>query len=225
MPMNKSLNKQQLQAAEFLNGICSVIAVPGSGKTRTMMERIGKLVTEHGVAPENILGLTFTRNAADEMRSRLIPILGELSQRVMLSTIHGFCFYLLKREGFVFEILQGKEQMIFVKDILKKLKHSGLSTGMVMCEISLAKNNLVSVEEFKALYEGDNTMKKIAGVYEMYESEKKKRMVMDFDDLLTGVHTLLSENSYVRGKYRSSFQHLLICAAQLIMTKIPLVIG
>jgi len=68
------LNPKQREAAQFKDGIAAVIAVPGSGKTRTMMERIGILVTEYGIPPEHILGLTFTRNAAEEMRSRLVPV-------------------------------------------------------------------------------------------------------------------------------------------------------
>jgi len=76
------LNPKQREAAEFKEGVAVVVAIPGSGKTRTMMERIGILVKEHGIPPENILGLTFTRNAADEMRSRLVPVLGDLSSRV-----------------------------------------------------------------------------------------------------------------------------------------------
>ena len=73
MPLK--LNKEQRAAAEFLEGTCVVVAVPGSGKTLTMTHRIGNLV-KRGVAPENILGLTFTRNAADAMRDKLIPVLG-----------------------------------------------------------------------------------------------------------------------------------------------------
>ena len=86
-----TLNPKQQQAAAFKDGIAAVIAVPGSGKTRTMMERIGLLVNQYGIPPENILGLTFTRNASEEMRSRLVPVLGDLSQRVRLTTIHSFC--------------------------------------------------------------------------------------------------------------------------------------
>jgi DNA helicase-2/ATP-dependent DNA helicase PcrA len=113
------LNKEQEEAAQFLEGIAAVIAVPGSGKTRTMMERIGKLAKLHDVAPESILGLTFIRNAAEEMRSRLVPVLGELASRVMLSTIHSFCFWLLKSEGTAFQVLTGKEQLSFLRDVLK----------------------------------------------------------------------------------------------------------
>ena len=179
-----SLNKEQQKAADFLEGTAAVIAVPGSGKTRTMMERIGKLVMEHGVPPENILGLTFTRNAAEETRQRLVPVLGDLASRVTLSTIHGWCYFLLKSEGKVFEILSGKDQIIFVRNIMKQLRVKNLSVGMVLNEISLAKNNLISIEEFKTLYEGDKTMVRVADIYEKYDGEKAKKYLLDFDDLL-----------------------------------------
>ena len=116
------LNKEQEEAANFLDGVCAVIAVPGSGKTLVMMRRIGNLVSKHGIAPENILGLTFTRNSSEEMRNRLTPILEGMAGRVMLSTIHGFCYHLLRQEGYVFEILSGKEQIIFIRNIIKKLR-------------------------------------------------------------------------------------------------------
>ena len=74
------------------------------GMTVNLNAKIG--VNEYGIPPEHILGLTFTRNAADEMRSRLVPVLGDLSTRVRLSTIHSFCLHLLKVEGRVFEILR-----------------------------------------------------------------------------------------------------------------------
>ena len=143
------LNKEQEEAANFLNGIAATIAVPGSGKTRTMMERIGKLVKVHGVSPESILGLTFTRNAAEEMRQRLIPVLGELASRVTLSTIHSFCHYLLRNEGRTFEILSGKDQLIFVRNVMKQLRVKDLSIGMVLNEISLSKNNLIDVSHLQ----------------------------------------------------------------------------
>jgi len=95
------LNKEQAQAADFLNGICSVIAVPGSGKTKTMMERIGVLVNEYNIPPENILGLTFTRNAADEMRNRLVPVLGDLSTRVFFPGMSDITTIIIRHSSFV----------------------------------------------------------------------------------------------------------------------------
>jgi DNA helicase II / ATP-dependent DNA helicase PcrA len=204
------LNREQQEAASFKHGICAVIAVPGSGKTRTMMERIGILVKEHKISPENILGLTFTRNAAEEMRHRLAPVLGERASRVTLSTIHSFCHYILRNEGRVFEIITGKDQIIFIRTIMKKLKIKDISTGMVLREIGLAKNNLISVSEFADLYEGDATMLKIRDIYESYEREKEKKMLLDFDDLLLQTYLLLKESSNARDKYKDIFKHLLV---------------
>ena len=204
------LNKEQEEAANFLNGIAATIAVPGSGKTKTMMERIGILVKIHGIPPENILGLTFTRNAAEEMRQRLIPVLGDLASRVTLSTIHSFCHYLLRNEGKTFEILSGVDQIIFVRNIMKQLRVKDLSIGMVLNEISLAKNNLITVEEFRELYQGDKTMLKVGDVYEAYDREKARKLLMDFDDLLVDTYKLLNENESIRSKYSDRFLHVLV---------------
>jgi len=173
------------------------------------MSRIGYLVTHCNVMPENILGLTFTRNAADEMRQRLIPELGELSQRVTLATIHSFCHYLLRSEGKVFEIISGKEQINMLRNLMKR-KRLDISVGMLLREISLAKNNLIGVEEFKALYESDKLMTKVAQVYEGYEKEKSKKFLLDFDDLLLETYNLLSADDTIREKYSERYQHVLI---------------
>ncbi len=204
------LNKEQEEAASFKEGIAAVIAVPGSGKTRTMMERIGRLVKDHGVPPENILGLTFTRNAAEEMRQRLFPVLGDMASRVTLSTIHSFCHYLLRSEGKIFEILSGKDQIIFLRKIMKQTKSKDLSIGMILQEISLAKNNLITPVEFREIHEGDKTMIKIGDIYECYENEKPKKYLMDFDDLLLETHRLLNQNKEVRSKYTERYLHLLV---------------
>jgi len=208
MPLE--LNKEQLAAADFLNGICVVVAVPGSGKTLTMTHRIGNLVKKHGIAPENILGLTFTRNAADAMREKLVPVLDDMASRVQLSTIHSFCHYLLRNEGITFNVLSGKNQIVFIRDVMKQLRIKDLSIGMVLREISLAKNNLIDVNEFRALYEGDNSMVKVGDIYEAYDREKSKKLLLDFDDLLVKSFRLLNENDVVREKYRGTFKHLLV---------------
>jgi len=204
------LNKEQRQAADFVDGICAVIAVPGSGKTLTMVERIKNLVTKHGIPPESILGLTFTRNAAEAMKTRLVPVLDDKAERVMLSTIHSFCLHVLKREGKVFEILTGKDQIIFLRKIMTKLGVKNLSVGMVLSEVSLARNNLISVEEFRVLYEGDKTMLQVADVFEAYDQKKEKKFLMDFDDLLLGVYRLLTERPEIKEKYSDIFRHLLV---------------
>jgi DNA helicase-2/ATP-dependent DNA helicase PcrA len=207
---NLKLNPEQQAAADFLDGVCVVVAVPGSGKTLTMTHRIGNLVNKHGIAPESILGRTFTRNAADAMREKLAPVLNDLACRVHLATIHSFCHFLLRSEGRMFNILSGKEQLIFLRDVMKRLRVKEITTGMVLREISLAKNNLIDVEEFRALYDGDKTMQKVANIYEAYDLEKQKRLMLDFDDLMLDTYRLLNENELVREKYRGTFRHLLV---------------
>lgn len=174
-----------------------------------MMERIGNLVKRCNVQPESIIGLTFNRNAAEQMRKRLVPVLGELAQRVTLSTIHSFCHYLLRSEGKVFEIISGKEQINLLRNLMKR-KRLDLSVGTLLREISLAKNNLIDVEEFKSLYESDKTMVKVANIYESYEKEKAKKYLLDFDDLLLETYFLLNENDAVREKYVNRYHHVLV---------------
>ena len=87
-----------------------------------------------------------------------------------------------------------------MRDVMKKLKIKDLAIGMVLREISLAKNNLITADEFRALYEGDKTMLKVANIYETYDREKSKTLLLDFDDLLVETYRLLSENDEVREK-------------------------
>lgn len=203
------LNPEQLEAARFQYGIASVLAVPGSGKTFTMTQRIAFMVNQ-GVSPESILGLTFTRNAADAMRRKLKSILGKQAKRVHLATIHSFCYGLLAEEGKQFKLLQGKEQMIFVKKVMKMCEVKNLPAGMILKEISLAKSNLIDLEESRILYQGDKTMQKIVQVRQAYELEKEKNMYLDFDDLLIEALGLLKSDPDVREKYQNMYNHILV---------------
>jgi len=143
------------------------------------------------------------------MRQRLVPVLGELAQRVTLSTIHSWCHYLLRTEGKVFEIISGKEQISLIRNLMKR-KRLDLSVGTILREISLAKNNLIDVEEFRALYGSDKTMSRVAGIYESYEKEKAKKYLLDFDDLLLETYFLLSGHESIREKYTGRYHHILI---------------
>ena len=205
-----ALNKEQEEAANSVLGIAAVIAVPGSGKTLTMTRRIGNLVQLHNVPPEKILGLTFTRNAAEAMRSKLIPVLEDLASWVTLTTIHSFCHFLLRSEGRTFEILSGKFQIIFMREVMKRLKIKDLSVGMVLQEISLAKNNLITVREFLKIYTDDRSMIKVAEIYQAYDEEKSRKLLLDFDDLLVEAYRLLKDNQIIREKYRETYRHLLV---------------
>ncbi|MBF0472538.1 MAG: ATP-dependent helicase [Nitrospirae bacterium] len=201
------LNNSQKDAINFIHGIGIVVAVPGSGKTTVMTHRIGNLI-KHGVAPESILGLTFTRNAVQSMRDKLKPILNEVAVRVNLSTIHSFCHTMLRNEGKAFDIIYGKEQIKFIRNVMKQLRIKDISIGVILREISLSKNNLILIDEFRGLYEGDIVMLKIGDIYEKYELEKSKKQVMDFDDLLVETYKLLRDNEEIRQKYVST--HIMV---------------
>ena len=136
--------------------------------------------------------------------------MGDKASRVTLSTIHSFCHYLLRSEGIVFEVLTGKEQINFVRNLMKHKRLKDLSIGMIISEISLAKNNLIDVDEFRVLYEGDKTMLKVADIYESYDREKKKKFLLDFDDLLIETYHLLNDNQFIRDKYVDRYLHLLV---------------
>ena len=210
MNRRPQLNEQQRKAASFGNGVASVLAIPGSGKTLTMTHRIGNLICNHGVAPENILGLTFTRNAAAAMKEKLKPVLDKMTSKVQLQTIHAFCYSLLKTEGKVFEILTEKDQLTLIKKLAKKEKIGKIPAGMIVREIGLAKNNLITWQEFKDIYQGDLMMMKIGHVYMAYEESKRKNLQLDLNDLLTETYRLLKENSEVRKKYQEQYSHILV---------------
>lgn len=204
-----SLNAKQLEAAQFHTGIALVVAVPGSGKTKTMTERIGRLVNDHGVAPENILGLTYTRQAAEQMRERLELVLHGESSRVNLYTIHSFCLRLLKSEGRYFNIVSGSEQMTMVATIMRSLGIKDLAIGGVLQDISLAKSNLISPEEFIDLYGEDQSKQKTAMVFKEYEEQKAVRYLYDFDDLLLQAYRFLAHEGGAE-KYHDVYPHILV---------------
>lgn len=210
MSKRPRLNEQQRKAASFTNGVASVLAIPGSGKTLTMTHRISNLIHNHGVAPENILGLTFTRNAAAAMKEKLKPILNNMTSKVQLQTIHAFCYSLLKNEGRAFEIINEKDQLNLIKKLSKKERISKIPPGMIVREIGLAKNNLITWQEFKDIYRNDQTMMKVGHVYMVYEESKKKNLQLDLNDLLMETYSLLKEDKAVREKYQELYSHILV---------------
>lgn len=205
-----NLNPRQKESANFLYGTACVIAIPGSGKTVTMTHRIKEMVQKHGVPPESILGLTFTKNAAQSMRDKLHPLLNSQASRVLLSTMHSFCYSLLKQEGKTFELLHGTDQIKFIRQVMKKKKIKNIPVGLIIREINLAKNNLVTSDDFKDLYSEDKTMMVIAETYIAYEEDKNKKMFMDFNDLLVETYKLLSQNQDTKEKYQQMFPHLMV---------------
>jgi len=203
------LNEKQREAADFMFGTASVIAIPGSGKTLTMAARIGNLV-KSGIPPDKILGLSFTRNAAWAMRDKLQPVLYDQAASVTLSTIHAFCHRLLQETGCRFKMLYGKRQIYLVRKVIKRLRLNDLTAGFMLREIGTAKCRLICAQSFDDFHRDNETMAPVAKVYLAYEEEKRKRLLLDFHDLLLETHTLLSQNADMRNSYRQAFPHILV---------------
>ncbi len=203
------LNEQQKEAADFMFGVASVIAIPGSGKTLTMTTRIANLI-RNGIAPEQILGLTFTRNAAKAMKDKLRSVLNDKVLNVTLTTIHAFCHRLLRDEGRTFEMLFGKRRIQLIQNVMKKNRIESVTANDALREISLAKSRLISPDRFPAIYGDSETMLAVADIYEKYEVEKRMRLLLDFDDLLMGAHGILREHEDICDRYRKTFPHILV---------------
>lgn len=111
-----ALNTQQQEAVNFNDGVAMVVAIPSSGKTTILTQRITALV-QRGVVPENIMGVTFTKNAANTLKTRLKVIIGDKANRLAVSTIHSFCYRVLRSEGILFEIMADSKKLSLLRTI------------------------------------------------------------------------------------------------------------
>lgn len=203
------LNLQQQDIVKFLNGIAIVVAIPGSGKTRTLTERIIGLV-EGGVAPDNILGVTFTKNAANTMKHRLQAALGLKTSRLSLSTLHSFCYQVLRAEGALFELLEEPRRLSLLRKTIGKQIGTKPTLELVLSEIRYAKNHLMLPGQYRETVKDDLVLSKVAKIYTEYESTKDQQYWLDFDDLLLDTYLLLATDQEVRRKYCQKYQHILV---------------
>lgn len=203
------LNDQQRAATEFLEGTAIVVAVPGSGKTLTMIHRIAHLV-KNGIDPSTIVGITFTKNAASTLKDRLRSLLGEQAAQVNISTIHSLCYRILIAEGRQFKFLADYERSMIIQRIIKKLKLPEITTGQALCEICFAKSHILTPAQYIIAFAADRLTADIGRVYKLYEDYKSGKGLVDFEDLLTDTHHLLTTNNEVLVKYQTAYRHLLI---------------
>jgi len=212
------LNPSQWEAVNHLEGPLLVLAGPGSGKTRVIARRIVRLI-ESGVAPGQILAITFTNKAAGEMASRVETLLP--GRNVWVSTFHRFCARLLRRDAAAvglqpnFTILDTADQAQIVKGILTDLgddpRH--FKPGRILHRISQAKYNLQSPEAFAVAAQerrGDQLDRLVTRVYAVYENMLLKANAVDFDDLLMHVCRLLSENEEIRAELDRRYRYVMV---------------
>jgi len=214
-PLLSNLNPQQREAATYLGGPVLVFAGAGSGKTRVLTYRIAHLISL-GVGPANILAITFTNKAADEMKGRVQTLLGP-QKDLWISTFHALCARLLRRDGHLigldrsFAIYDTQDQLTAIKQVIgdSGLDSKRYQPGAVLAQISAQKNELVDADEFERRAQGFYE-ERIAQLYQQYQRLLNKNVALDFDDLLVKACELLRSSRAAREHYQERFHHILV---------------
>ena len=214
----EGLNDKQYEAVVNTEGPCLVIAGAGSGKTKVLTHKIAYLIGEKGVKPWNILAITFTNKAANEMKERIANIVGDDAKDIWMGTFHSICVRILRRFidriGFdsSFIIFDTADQKTLVKGCMKDLAIDDklFNDRAVLSEISNAKNEMLEPEQYTARANGDFRKEKIATVYELYQKRLKENNAVDFDDIINYAIKILEENPDILEYYSSKFQYVLV---------------
>ena len=211
-----SLNDCQRKAVITTEGPLLVLAGAGSGKTRVLVHRIAYLIEECGVSAWNILAITFTNKAAEEMRKRVDAMVGEGADGVWVSTFHSMCVRILRRHidliGFdnSFTIYDADDQKTVVKAIMKKLNIDSkeIKERTIIGAISSAKDELVNPEEYEINAKGNSKQELIAHVYTEYQNTLRKNNALDFDDLIVKTIELFKACPEVLNNYQERFRYI-----------------
>ena len=214
----KGLNDKQYEAVVNTEGPCLVIAGAGSGKTKVLTHKIAYLLQEKNVLPWNILAITFTNKAANEMKERIELLVGDKAKDMWVGTFHSICVRILRkfidRIGFdsSFIIFDSSDQKTLVKRCLKELDidEKILNDRSCLSEISNAKNDMLEPDAYSAKVHGDYRREKIAEVYEMYQKRLKENNAIDFDDIINYTIKILLENVDVLQYYSDKFKYILV---------------
>lgn len=218
MDLIQGLNPQQKEAVLHTEGPLLVLAGAGSGKTRVLTHRIAYLVEEKGVAPWNILSITFTNKAAREMKNRIEKLIGTKAVDIWNGTFHACCVRILRREidkiGFdrSFVIYDTADQETLMKDCLNQLQYNDkiFPVKQVLAEIGRAKDELTDPESFAEIAGSDFRMRKVANLYALYQKKLKANNALDFDDILMHTIRVFSENADVLAYYQDKFKYILV---------------
>ena len=218
MSIYDTLNSQQQEAVFRTEGPVLILAGAGSGKTRVLTHRIAYLIEEKGVNPWNIMAITFTNKAAEEMRDRVDKLVGFGAESVWVSTFHSSCVRILRRYidrlGYSnnFTIYDTDDQKTLMKDICKRLNIDTkvYKERAIMSAVSSAKDELISPEEYELSTMGDFGKKKIALAYKEYQKQLKKNNALDFDDLIVKTVELFQACPDVLESYQERFRYLMV---------------
>ena len=216
--MLDELNDKQYEAVINTDGPTLIIAGAGSGKTKVLTHKIAYILEKKEVNPWNILAITFTNKAANEMKQRVEAIVGNVANDMWIGTFHSICVRILRRYidriGFEksFIIFDTSDQKSLMKDCLKALNidDKTFSERGVLAEISNAKNEMLEPAAYRARANGDFRKEKIANLYELYQVKLKENNALDFDDIINYTIKILLENPDVLEHYTDRFKYVLV---------------
>ena len=219
MQFLEALNPEQREAVLHIHGPLLILAGAGSGKTRVITSRIAYLIGDGHAEPHEVLAVTFTNKAAEEMRSRVEALLGSDCSRMWVSTFHSLCARLLRREAPAiglsrdFVIYDSSDQLSVVKQAMRELHidDSYVQPRAALSRISHAKNRMESPEavaETASAWSRRETL--IAQIYSYYLKVLKESNALDFDDLLLKTVDLFEQAAHVRAKYAEQFRFVMV---------------
>ena len=214
----EGLNDKQKEAVLNIDGPCLVIAGAGSGKTKVLTHKIAYLMAEKNIKPWNILAITFTNKAANEMKQRVENLVGEAAKDMWIGTFHSICVRILRktidRIGFdsSFLIFDTSDQKTLIKECMKTLKIDDkmFTDKSVLAEISNGKNEMLEPKAYMVKYAGDFRREKIGEIYELYQKRLKENNAIDFDDIINFTIKILTENPDILEYYSEKFKYILV---------------
>ena len=218
MSIYDSLNKEQREAVFCTEGPLLMLAGAGTGKTRSLTHRIVYMIEEKGVNPWNILAITFTNKAAEEMRERAVSLVGPGSENLWISTFHATCSRILRRHADLlgynrsFTIYDASDQKSLMKEVLKSMKidTKQFPEKAVLSAISAAKDECKSPLDYRNDC-GDNYRDiRISEIYEEYQKRLKENDAMDFDDLLVKTVELFQAHPDILDYYQERFRYIMV---------------
>src|SRR5215210_2199014 len=212
-----NLNPVQREAVTHPGGPLLIVAGAGSGKTRVLTSRVAWLIRDQGVSPFEILAITFTNKAADEMKGRVAALVGPVARKMWVSTFHSACVRILRRDGHhlgyssSFTIYDQADAERLTGYVIRdqNLDPKRFPPRQVHATISAAKNDLVGVDAYQDRARGPFE-KRIAQVYREYQRRLVDANAMDFDDLLVRAVELLRAHPHVLEYYQNRFSHVLV---------------
>ncbi|WP_192811214.1 DNA helicase PcrA [Caloramator australicus] len=210
------LNKEQYEAVTTTEGPLLILAGAGSGKTRVLTYRIAYLI-ERGVSPYSILAITFTNKAADEMKERVMSLVGDKAQHMWISTFHSACVRILRNDierlgyGKNFVIYDTSDQEKIIKQVLKELDLSEkvYPPKEMLGKIGSLKDQLIDPKEYLRM-SNDFRSKKIAEIYSLYQRKLKINNALDFDDIIFKTIELFKNHEDVLKHYQKKFKYILV---------------